>query len=156
MSTHLAAGQKAPGFSGVDQFGNKISLTGLKGQKVVLYFYPEDDTPTCTAQACNLRDHYLALQQQGLKIIGISPNEMRDHEKFGKKYDLPFSLLADPNHKIIDNYGVWGPKQMFGHKYMGLIRTTFIIDEKGIIQKIFLKPKAAQHTREILESLHNK
>lgn len=153
MATHLAEGQKAPSFTGPDQHGNKISLPDFKGQKVVLFFYPEDDTPTCTIQACNLRDNYALLKKHRLTVIGISPDEMQEHEKYSKKYDLPFSLLADPKHKIIDKYGVWGEKQMFGNKYMGLIRTTFIIDEKGKIEKIFFRPKNTHHAEEIVNSL---
>lgn len=153
MATHLKEGDKAPVFTGTDQDGKKISLKDLKGQKVVLYFYPQDDTPTCTIQACNLRDNYALLKKEGLQVIGISPDDMAKHKKFEKKFSLPFPLLADPKHAIIEKYGVWGEKQMFGNKYMGLHRTTFVIDEKGIIQKIFLKPKSAQHAEEIISKL---
>ncbi|WP_018630424.1 thioredoxin-dependent thiol peroxidase [Niabella aurantiaca] len=153
MATHLKEGDKAPVFTGTDQDGKKISLKDFKGQKVVLYFYPEDDTPTCTLQACNLRDNYALLKKEGLQIIGISPDDVAKHKKFEKKFSLPFSLIADPRHAIIDQYGVWGEKQMFGNKYMGLHRTTFVIDEKGIIQKIFLKPKSAKHAEEIISKL---
>ncbi|WP_300600184.1 thioredoxin-dependent thiol peroxidase [Niabella sp.] len=153
MATHLKEGDKAPAFTGTDQDGKKISLKDFKGQKVVLYFYPEDDTPTCTIQACNLRDNYALLKKEGLQIIGISPDDEAKHKKFEKKFSLPFPLLADPRHVIIEKYGVWGEKQMFGNKYMGLHRTTFVIDEKGIIQKIFLKPKSASHAEEIISKL---
>lgn len=153
MATHLKEGDKAPVFTGTDQDGKKISLKDFKGQKVVLYFYPEDDTPTCTIQACNLRDNYALLKKEGLQIIGISPDDEAKHKKFEKKFSLPFPLLADPRHTIIEKYGVWGEKQMFGNKYMGLHRTTFVIDEKGIIQKIFLKPKSASHAEEIISKL---
>ncbi|MBO9591613.1 MAG: thioredoxin-dependent thiol peroxidase [Niabella sp.] len=153
MATHLKEGDKAPAFTGTDQDGKKISLKDFKGQKVVLYFYPEDDTPTCTIQACNLRDNYALLKKEGLQIIGISPDDAAKHKKFEKKFSLPFPLLADPRHAIIEKYGVWGEKQMFGNKYMGLHRTTFVIDEKGIIQKIFLKPKSASHAEEIISKL---
>ena len=148
----LTKGQKAPAFTGKDQDGNKISLAQFKGQKVVLYFYPEDDTPTCTDQACNLRDNFGALKNEGMVVLGVSPDEVTKHKKFETKFKLPFTLLADPEHAIIDKYGVWGPKQMFGNKYMGLLRTTFLIDEKGIIRKIFLKPRSKQHTEEILKA----
>ncbi|HEY1114119.1 MAG TPA: thioredoxin-dependent thiol peroxidase [Chitinophagaceae bacterium] len=151
MATHLQAGQKAPAFSGKDQQGNKVSLSDFKGKKVVLYFYPEDDTPACTAQACNLRDNYAPLQQQGYAVIGVSPNDVASHQKFAGKYGLPFPLLADPQHTIIDKYGVWGEKNLYGRQYMGLHRTTFLIDEKGIIQRIFLRPKTRVHTEEILK-----
>jgi len=154
MATHLKEGDKAPLFTGTDQDGKKISLKDFKGQKVVLYFYPQDDTPTCTIQACNLRDNHALLKKEGLQIIGISPDDMAKHKKFEKKFSLPFPLLADPKHAIIEKYGVWGEKQMFGNKYMGLHRTTFVIDEKGIIQKIFLKPKSASHAEEIISKLN--
>jgi len=146
----LKAGDKAPAFTGIDQHGNKVSLSNYKGRKLVLYFYPEDDTPTCTVQACNLRDNYALLKQNGYEVIGVSPDDGNSHRKFQTKYDLPFTLLSDPKHTIMDKYGVWGPKQMFGHKYMGVHRTTFVIDEKGIIKKIFLRPKTKQHAEEII------
>ncbi len=152
MATHLTEGTKAPAFTGKDQDGNSVSLTALKGQKIVLYFYPEDDTPTCTVQACNLRDNFPALKANGFTVIGISPDEEKKHKKFETKYGLPFTLIADPKHSIIDKYGVWGEKQLYGRKYMGLHRTTFLIDEKGIIKKIFLKPRSKQHTEEILKA----
>lgn len=152
MSTHLKAGDKAPAFSGKDQEGNTISLADFKGQKVVLYFYPEDDTPGCTAQACNLRDNHSELTEKGFKVIGVSPNDIESHQKFTSKYTLPFTLLADTKHSIIEKYGVWGEKNLYGRKYMGLHRTTFVIDEKGVIEKIFLKPKTKEHTEEILKA----
>ena len=145
-------GKKAPSFTGTDQNEKKISLESFKGQKVVLYFYPEDGTPTCTIQACNLRDNFSALKNEGIIVLGISPDEVAKHKKFETKFGLPFTLLADPTHTIIEKYGVWGEKQMYGRKYMGLLRTTFLIDEKGIIRKIFLKPKSKQHTEEILNA----
>ena len=148
----LTEGQKAPAFSAKDQNGEKVSLSQFKGQKVVLYFYPEDDTPTCTDQACNLRDNFSALKKEGMVVLGVSPDEVVKHKKFETKFSLPFTLLSDPGHVIIDKYGVWGPKQMFGNKYMGLLRTTFLIDEKGVIRKIFLRPKSKQHTHEILKA----
>ena len=150
--THLQEGDKAPAFTGKDQDGNKVSLSDLKGKKVVLYFYPEDDTPTCTVQACNLRDNYALLKREGFTILGISPDEEKKHKKFGAKYDLPFTLVADPEHKIIDKYGVWGEKQLYDRKYMGLHRTTFLVDEKGVIRKIFLKPRSKQHAEEIVKA----
>lgn len=153
MATHLKEGGKAPAFSGTDQDGNKISLSDFKGQKVALYFYPEDDTPTCTIQACNLRDNYALLKKNGFKVIGISPDDVKSHQKFREKFDLPFSLIADPEHKIIDKYGVWGKKNLYGREYMGLHRTTFVIDEKGEIAKIFLRPKNKAHAEEIVKSV---
>jgi peroxiredoxin Q/BCP len=150
--THLTEGTKAPAFKSKDQNGKAVSLADYKGKKVVLYFYPEDDTPTCTIQACNLRDNFGLLKKNGFIILGVSPDEEKKHKKFESKYDLPFTLIADASHAIIDKYGVWGEKQMYGRTYMGLHRTTFLIDEKGVIRKIFLKPKSKQHTEEILKA----
>jgi thioredoxin-dependent peroxiredoxin len=149
---HLKEGDKAPAFTGKDQNGEKVSLADHKGKKIVLYFYPQDDTPTCTIQACNLRDHYALLKKEGFVILGISPDEEKKHKKFEAKYDLPFTLVADPEHKIIDKYGVWGEKQLYGRQYMGLLRTTLLIDEKGVIRKIFLKPKSKSHAEEIVKA----
>jgi peroxiredoxin Q/BCP len=152
MATHLTEGKKAPVFSGKDQNGKPVMLSDHKGKKIVLFFYPEDDTPTCTIQACNLRDNFDLLKKNGFTVLGVSPDEEKKHKKFEAKYDLPFTLIADADHKIIDKYGVWGEKQLYGRTYMGLHRTTFLIDEKGIIRKIFLKPKSKQHTEEILNA----
>jgi thioredoxin-dependent peroxiredoxin len=152
MATHLLEGDKAPVFKGKDQNGKPFSLGDVKGKKIVLYFYPEDDTPTCTVQACNLKDNFSALKAKGFTVIGISPDDEKKHKKFETKYSLPFTLIADAKHAIIDKYGVWGEKQLYGRKYMGLHRTTFLIDEKGIIKKIFLKPRSKQHTEEILKA----
>lgn len=148
----LKEGDKAPAFKGKDQNGKPLSLADYKGKKVVLYFYPEDDTPTCTVQACNLRDNYGLLKKNGFVVLGVSPNEEKEHKKFEAKYDLPFTLIPDPDHSIIDKYGVWDEKQLYGRKYMGLMRTTFLIDEKGIIRKIFLRPKNKQHAEEIIKT----
>jgi len=148
----LSVGKKAPAFKGKDQNGKDISLADFKGKVIVLYFYPKDDTPTCTIQACNLRDNFGLLRNKGLVVIGVSPDEMAKHKKFETKYQLPFTLLADPTLSIIEKYGVWGEKSMYGKKYMGLIRTTFLIDENGKIQKIFSKPNAKEHAQEILEA----
>lgn len=145
----LKEGDKAPLFKGINQFGKEIKLSDFKKQKVVLYFYPKDNTPTCTVQACNLRDNFELLQKQGYTVIGVSPDKIKSHEKFSEKFDLPFSLIADPELEIIQQYGVWGEKQLYGRKYMGLIRTTFII-EKGVIKKIIHKPKSKMHAEEIL------
>ena len=151
MATHLEPGQKAPLFTGFDQDGNKISLTDFKGKKVVLFFYPEDDTPTCTVQACNLRDNFALLKKNGYTVLGISPDDEKSHLKFKEKFSLPFTLVADPKHVIIDKYGVWGEKNLYGRKYMGLHRTTFLIDEEGNIQKILKKPRSKMHAEEILK-----
>lgn len=151
MATHLHEGDKAPAFTGTDQDGNKVSLAQFKGKKLVLYFYPEDDTPTCTVQACNLRDNFADLEKAGYEVVGVSPDEPGSHRKFRAKFQLPFTLLSDPEHKIIDRYGVWGEKTLYGRRYKGLHRTTFIINEKGIIEKIFLRPRNKMHAEEILK-----
>ncbi|HEY8687585.1 MAG TPA: thioredoxin-dependent thiol peroxidase [Chitinophagaceae bacterium] len=148
----LTEGDKAPDFKSKDQNGNPVSLSDFKGKKVALYFYPEDDTPTCTIEACNLRDNYSLLKKHGITILGVSPDDEKKHKKFEKKFDLPFTLLADEGKKIIDKYGVWGEKNLYGRKYMGLHRTTFLIDEKGIIKKIFKKPRSKMHSEEILKA----
>ena len=150
---HLKEGDKAPAFTGKDQNGNKVSLSDFKGHKVILYFYPQDDTPTCTVQACNLRDNYALLKKEGYTVLGVSPDEAAKHLKFEAKYSLPFTLLSDPEHAIIDKYDVWGPKQLYGRVYDGLHRTTFVIDGKGIIRKIFLRPKNKQHAEEIIKAM---
>jgi len=149
----LKEGDKAPAFSGTDQDGKKITLAGYKGKKLVLYFYPADDTPTCTIQACNLRDHYGVLKKNGFEVIGISPDDSKQHKKFEAKYKLPFTLIADTGHVILEKYGVWDQKQLFGHRYMGVLRTTFVIDEKGMIRKIFLRPKNKAHAEEIMAAI---
>ena len=150
--THLIEGLKAPAFNGTDQNGKMVSMADYKGKRIVLYFYPEDDTPTCTIQACNLRDNFGLLKKNGCVVLGVSPDEEKKHKKFEDKYELPFTLIADPTHAIIDKYGVWGKKQLYGREYMGLHRTTFLIDEKGIIKKIFLKPRSKQHAEDILKA----
>lgn len=152
----LKEGDKAPAFIGTDQNGNKVSLASYKGKKIVLYFYPEDDTPTCTIQACNLRDNYSLLKKEGFEIIGVSPDDIAKHKKFEKKFELPFTLIADTDHKILNKYGVWDQKQMFGNKYMGVLRTTFLIDEKGKIKKIFTRPKNKAHAQEIIAAWSSK
>ena len=146
----LTEGDKAPAFRSRDQNGKPVSLSDFKGKKVVLYFYPEDDTPTCTIEACNLRDNYSLLKKEGIVVLGVSPDDEKKHKKFEQKFDLPFTLIADSDKKIIDKYGVWGEKNLYGRNYMGLHRTTFLIDEKGIIKKIFKKPRSKMHSEEIL------
>jgi peroxiredoxin Q/BCP len=148
----LKEGDKAPVFSGLDQNGKKTALGDFNGKKVVLYFYPEDDTPTCTIQACNLRDNYALLKKNGFVILGVSPDDEKKHKKFEMKFGLPFTLIADPHHEIIDKYGVWGEKKLYGREYMGIHRTTFLIDQKGMIRKIFLRPKNKQHAEEIIKT----
>jgi peroxiredoxin Q/BCP len=148
---HLKEGDKAPAFKGVDQNGNTISLAALKGKKVILYFYPHDNTPTCTDQACNLRDNYQLLLKEGFTVIGVSTDSEKSHQKFARKYDLPFPLLPDEDHKIVNAYGVWGEKKFMGRIFDGIHRTTFLINEKGIIEKIIDKPHSKTHAEEILE-----
>jgi len=146
----LKAGSRAPSFEGIDQDGNTIKLTDFAGKKVILYFYPKDNTSGCTAEACNLRDNYDSLLNQGFSIIGVSPDSEKSHKGFAGKYSLPFPLIADTSKKIMNDYGVWGEKKMYGRSYMGVIRTTFIIDAEGIIEKIIEKVNTAGHTEQIL------
>jgi peroxiredoxin Q/BCP len=149
----LTEGKKAPAFKGFDQDGATVSSADFKGQKLVLYFYPQDNTPTCTEQACNLRDNYALLKKKGYVIVGVSPDDIAKHKKFESKFKLPFPLIADTDKKIITKYGLWAEKQLYGRKYMGVLRTTFVIDEKGYIRKIIQKPKVKQHAAEILEAM---
>lgn len=148
----LKEGTKAPQFTSVDQNGEKISLKDFMGKKVVIYFYPKDDTPTCTTQACNLRDNYSLLVKQGFVVIGISVDSVKSHKKFETKYTLPFTLIADEDKKIVEKYGVWGEKLFMGKTIIGTHRTTFLIDETGKIKKIIRKPKSKIHTEEILNA----
>lgn len=143
-------GQKAPAFKGVDQFGNSISLASLKGQKVALYFYPKDDTPGCTKEACNLRDNEAALKAAGYTIVGVSVDDEKSHQKFAKKYGLNFSLLPDPDHAIVEAYGVWVEKSMYGKQYMGTARVTFLIDGAGKVERVIEKVKTDDHAAQIL------
>lgn len=149
--THLKEGQKAPDFEASDHNGNKVTLSGLKGKKVVLYFYPRDNTPGCTAEACNLRDNYDELIKQGFSVIGVSPDTEKSHQGFSSKYSLPFPLIADPEKKILRLYGAWGEKKMYGKPVTGVLRTTFIIDENGNIEKIISKVDTKNHTEQILK-----
>ncbi len=151
----LTEGDKAPQFKSIDQNGKPVSLADFRGKKVILYFYPEDDTPTCTIEACNLRDNYAELKKKGIVVLGVSPDDEKKHKKFEEKYSLPFTLIADAKKKIIDQYGVWGEKNLYGRKYMGMHRTTFLINERGIIKKIFKKPKSKIHSEEILKAFEN-
>ena len=144
-------GDKAPAFSGINQKGKKVSLHGFAGKKLVLYFYPKDDTPGCTAQACNLSENYRALQAKGYKVLGVSPDTEKKHLKFIEKYNLTFDLLADTEKETIQAYGVWVEKSMYGKTYMGVARTTFIIDEEGVIEDVIVKVKTKEHTAQILK-----
>ena len=149
-STKLKAGDKAPDFSAKDQDGRVVSLKDLKGKKLILYFYPHDDTPTCTIEACNLRDNFPALKKKGFRVIGVSTDDEVKHIKFIKKFDLPFTLLADADLKVVKAYDVWGTKQFMGKIFDGIARTTFVINEKGIIDKVISKVKSKEHTEQIL------
>ncbi|HZY36354.1 MAG TPA: thioredoxin-dependent thiol peroxidase [Mucilaginibacter sp.] len=152
MST-LKEGDKAPDFTAKDQNGKTISLLDYKGRDVILYFYPQDNTPTCTNEACNYRDNYQYLMSKGFEVIGVSPDNEKSHKKFEKKFCLPFTMLADPAHSIIDAYGVWAEKTTFGHTYMGVLRTTFVIDGKGIIKKIIDKVTSKNASQQVLDAL---
>src|SRR5690606_2497480 len=131
--------------------GNTVSLKDYAGKRVVIYFYPKDNTPSCTVQACNLRDNYTALKKAGIVILGVSADSIKSHQKFIQKFDLPFTLLADEDHKLLNLYGVWGEKKFMGRIYDGIHRTTFVLDENHIIQSIIEKPKTKDHTAEILK-----
>ena len=150
----LKIGKAALLFYGLDQNGNTIALKDFDGKKTIVYFYPKDDTPGCTAQACNLRDNYSNLLQDGFEIIGISPDPIKKHKKFEEKYELPFALIADEDHSIAEKYGVWGTKQFMGKTYDGIHRTTFLIDEQGKIKNIISKPDTKNHADEILAAWH--
>ncbi|MBK6345332.1 MAG: thioredoxin-dependent thiol peroxidase [Bacteroidales bacterium] len=147
----LKAGDKAPAINATDQDGNKITLDSLRGRKVVLYFYPKDDTPGCTAEACSIRDNYRQLLDQNYSVIGVSPDNQKSHQKFAEKHELPFPLLVDTEKKVIMDYGVWGPKKFMGREYDGVIRTTFIINEKGIIEEIISKVDTKNHAYQVLD-----
>lgn len=147
----LKEGDKSPDFTATDQDGNKISLKDFKGRKVVVYFYPADDTPTCTNEACNIRDNFSILKKKGIVVLGISPDDEKSHRKFQNKFSLPFTLVADADKKIAHAYGVWAQKKLFGVTYMGILRTTFLINEKGKIDHIIEKVKSKSHTEQILQ-----
>ncbi len=149
MST-IQIGDKIPTFSTIDQNEKVVTEANFKGQKTVLYFYPKDDTPTCTNQACNLRDNYEQLISAGYKVYGISPDKAKKHQKFIAKYKLPFDLLVDEDHAIADAFGVWGEKTTFGKTYMGIRRTTFVSDENAIVTEVIDQVKAKEHTNQIL------
>ena len=145
-------GTVAPNFAANDANGETVRLKDLRGQKVVLYFYPKDDTPGCTKEACSFRDAFTDLKKRGIKVLGVSVDSEASHKKFTAKYKLPFTLLADPDHSIADAYGVYGEKKFMGRTYMGVKRITFLIDEKGKIKKVFEKVKPEEHAREVLDA----
>lgn len=151
MQLQLKQGDKAPDFKTTDQDGNTVSLKDFKGKKVVLYFYPHDDTETCTKEACNLRDNYTTLKQKGIAVLGVSIDDEKSHKKFEKKYSLPFTLLVDTDKKIVNDYGVWGEKQFMGRTIISTYRTTFLINEKGRIDHIIEKVISKSHAQQILE-----
>src|SRR5215813_7733424 len=149
----MKVGQKAPDFSLLDDSGKKVKLSDFKGKKVVLYFYPKDDTPGCTKEACNFRDGFSEIQKQGAVILGVSTDSVESHKKFKSKFDLNFPLLADTDKKIVEAYGTWKEKSMYGKKYMGIERTTYIIGADGKISHMFPKVKVSEHYDEVLEAL---
>ena len=153
--TQLKAGDKAPDFTGINQDGEKIGLENFSGKKLILYFYPKDNTPGCTAESCNLNDNYQEWLERGYEVLGVSPDSMKSHQKFKEKFGLQFDLIADTEKEILKAYGAWGEKSMYGKKYMGVLRTTFIIDEKGVIEGVFEKVKTKDHTNQILKTLNS-
>lgn len=150
--TSLKVGDKAPNFKGKDQNGKSISLKDFSGKKLVLYFYPKDDTPGCTAESCNLRDNYEGLIKKGYAIVGVSADDEKQHKKFIEKYQLPFPLIADVDLEVIKAYDVWGYKKFMGKEYDGIVRTTFVIDEKGILEKVITEVITKDHTTQIINS----
>ncbi len=150
--TRLQVGDKAPDFNALNENGEVTSLSNYAGKKLILFFYPKDMTPGCTAQSCNLGENYNLLKEKGFEIIGVSPDPAKRHLKFIEKYNLPFTLIADEDKTVLEAYNVWGLKKFMGREYDGVHRTTFVIDENGIIEKIFLKVKTKEHTNQIIES----
>ena len=150
--TTLKEGDKAPDFKVINELGEEMTLADFLGKKLVLYFYPKDSTPGCTAESCNLRDNYADLKTKGFEVLGVSADGEASHQKFIKKHELPFHLLADTEKEVLNAYGVWGPKQFMGRTFDGIHRTTFIIDKNGMIERVFTKVKTKEHTEQILES----
>ncbi|MGA1976452.1 MAG: thioredoxin-dependent thiol peroxidase [Bacteroidales bacterium] len=150
----LHEGMKAPAFEGTDQNGNTVKMSDFSGKKIALYFYPKDNTPGCTAEACNLRDNYSGLIKRGFAIVGVSMDNEKSHKNFSGKYSLPFPIIADTSKKIISDYGVWKEKSLYGKTFLGIARTTFIIDEKGNIEKIISKVDTKNHSEQIINSLN--
>ncbi len=153
MTAMPIEGTKAPDFVLNDTNGKEVKLSSLRGKKVVLYFYPKDDTPGCTKEACEFRDNLARVKKKGALIFGVSKDDEKSHQKFTEKFQLNFPLLADPEHKVIEKYGAWGEKSMYGKKFMGIIRSTFIIDEDGVIMKVFPRVSPEGHAEEVLKAL---
>jgi thioredoxin-dependent peroxiredoxin len=151
--TQPTEGKKAPAFSAKDQDGNTVKLSDFKGKNVILYFYPKDDTPGCTKEACAFRDEFAQFKKKGAVVLGVSPDDEKSHTKFIKKYSLPFTLLADTDHSIAEAYGAWGEKAMYGKKYMGILRSTVLIDKDGRVAKVWPKVKPEEHAAEVLAAL---
>ena len=151
--THLTEGDKVPTFAANNEKGQLISAESLLGKKYILFFYPKDDSPGCTKEACSIRDNFKLLNRKGYEVFGVSPDNEKKHQKFIDKYEFQYSLLADPEKKMINDFGLWGPKKFMGREIVGVHRTTFIINEKGIIEKILRKIKTKEHGNEILEAL---
>ncbi len=149
----LKEGDKAPDFKGINQDEKEIALSDFKGKKLILYFYPKDNTPGCTAESCNLSENYDELTNKGFEVVGVSPDDATKHQKFIAKHNLRFNLIADTEKQILEAYGAWGEKKLYGKVYMGVIRTTFVIDENGTIEKIFKKVKTKDHTNQILTEM---
>jgi len=149
----LHEGETAPDFTLTSDSGEEVTLSALKGKPVVLYFYPKDDTPGCTTEACEFRDAYDVFRQRGVEVLGVSPDDVRAHEKFKSKYELPFTLLADPDHAVAESYGVWGERKFAGKRYMGINRSTFIIDANGKVARAMMGIKPAGHAAKVLDSL---
>lgn len=149
----IPEGVPAPNFKLADEHNEPHELKEYLGKPVVLYFYPKDDTTGCTAEACSFRDDYSAYEGSGVQILGVSPDTEKSHARFKDKYNLPFTLLADPDHKVCEMYGVWGLKKMMGREYMGVLRTTFLIDQDGMVAKVFQNVKPAEHSKEVLEAV---
>lgn len=146
----LKAGDKAPDFTGTLQDETTVSLSDYAGKKLIIFFYPKDDTPGCTAAACSLRDNFKELKDKGYSLLGVSPDKPAKHQKFIAKYELPMPLLADEQHKMMDDYGTWGPKKFMGREYDGVLRTTFVVDENGVIDRVYNKVKTKEHAQQIL------
>jgi len=147
----LQVGDKAPDFNSINENGEAVSLSQFKGKKLVLYFYPKDDTPGCTAEACSLRDSYHRFQSEGYEILGVSPDSPKKHLAFIKKYELPFSLLSDENKEVLQSFGAWGRKKFMGKEYDGVLRSTFVIDDEGMIQEVIAKVDTAKHAQQLLK-----